>query len=1075
MPDGTDETKKDVMNFFSKLVCTGLLVAAFHVEAAPGISLTEKGALRIDDTAAAQVTFYNDQWNFSSNQEDGRWKVQAVPGGFSGEWDLGLTAPARLTLETGSGKSTEARELLYRFSSPVAAGCNSLSVQFELPAEAMLGRTVLLDDKTQDFPADVCPGAMIAEYPAIYTAAIPLKTGTLELRSAGPMSLEFLDFRPFGQQTFAIRVNFTPSKGRLTQAQLALKLRFQPYVMKPVDLSAAANSSFSDEAAGDGRGGWTDQGAENDFSCFRPAELNSGAIRFSVIDGGKNAGRECIVLGGGGLPDLPDRVTVPAVSGRFRNLYLLHSLAWPKNGPIGTIEVHYRNGSRQQITVNGGFDVANWWLPTPLPNGVPVWQGMNAQSCVGIYASKFALTAREEIESLVFQSNRASVWMIAGVTLSPSEVPLPSPEAEYVVTAGEATGFFPVENRREIVPGSALDFSFLNDAPAGKYGVVRAVGENFEFSGRPGEPVRFYGANLCDGANFPTHEEAERLAARLSAIGYNAVRFHHFDPWIAGSDGKSPDAEKFDRFFYLIDALKRRGIYFTLDLYTFRLPSIPALGPEAAGWNFNDWKLAFMLLPEAMADLKQFSTMMLDTVNPYTGSTLARDPALIQLSILNENTIFHNLKNASPSLRERYRQAFERSVPEGAATESAEARDARYQTFLYDVYDRYFSEVTQFVRELGYHGVLTDQNYIISPSLGGMRQQYGCVDVHQYWDHPVFPEVEWQFPVQNGQQSVIAARLTASAYIAPARMKNQPFTVTEFDFCYPNRYRAEGAPIFAAYAAFQNWSGLYRFNYAMSRETMFQDDIIHIFETVNDPIRLLSERIGIAFFRRGDVAPGQGGVTVSIPERTEVYRNGFPIATQETALTEKLVTAVSPGGTGDGSLVPARPRPAAVVTSSTGELTADFARKTFQAVTPRSEALVLPEGTQAAGRFLNVENRVGFGVFAAISLDGGPLSDSKRILLLHLTNAMREKERFRNRSLSLWVEHSTQGPILLARGEALLSLNCSADENWRLFALGLDGKREMPLSFEFRDGRLTLVSETIRNGRGFPAMELVRD
>ena len=57
-------------------------------------------------------------------------------------------------------------------------------------------------------------------------------------------------------------------------------------------------------------------------------------------------------------------------------------------------------------------------------------------------------------------------------------------------------GWTPVDGVRDIEAGSALDFSFLVDAPAGRYGRAKVVGENFEFENRPGIPQRFRGVNL---------------------------------------------------------------------------------------------------------------------------------------------------------------------------------------------------------------------------------------------------------------------------------------------------------------------------------------------------------------------------------------------------------------------------------------------------------------------------------------------------------------------------------------------------------------------------------------------------
>ncbi len=53
---------------------------------------------------------------------------------------------------------------------------------------------------------------------------------------------------------------------------------------------------------------------------------------------------------------------------------------------------------------------------------------------------------------------------------------------------------------------------------------------HFFLGGGPGaDRVRICGVNLCFAANFPTHADAERVAAPLAAFGINSVRFHHMD------------------------------------------------------------------------------------------------------------------------------------------------------------------------------------------------------------------------------------------------------------------------------------------------------------------------------------------------------------------------------------------------------------------------------------------------------------------------------------------------------------------------------------------------------------------
>ncbi len=66
----------------------------------------------------------------------------------------------------------------------------------------------------------------------------------------------------------------------------------------------------------------------------------------------------------------------------------------------------------------------------------------------------------------------------------------------------------------------------LNGGPIGKSGMIEARDGHF-YSGT--SRVRFWGVNLCFGANFPTHEEADKVAPHLAKLGVNAVRFHHMD------------------------------------------------------------------------------------------------------------------------------------------------------------------------------------------------------------------------------------------------------------------------------------------------------------------------------------------------------------------------------------------------------------------------------------------------------------------------------------------------------------------------------------------------------------------
>ena len=194
-------------------------------------------------------------------------------------------------------------------------------------------------------------------------------------------------------------------------------------------------------------------------------------------------------------------------------------------------------------------------------------------------------------------------------------------------------------------PDNASSMAHLLDAPAGKHGFVRV--ENGRFVNDAG-PVRLHATNLTGPANFPTHEQADKLAARLARFGINCVRLHYFDAAygnfmteketsIFGKGGSLPAAfkadpavpipfapEQVDRQDYLIAALKRCGIYVDINLHVARFP-----------------KTISFFEPHVIASEKEYAKRLLTRVNPYTKLAYTDDPCVAVIEINNENALLH--------------------------------------------------------------------------------------------------------------------------------------------------------------------------------------------------------------------------------------------------------------------------------------------------------------------------------------------------------------------------------------------------------------------------------------------------
>ncbi|MCA9118601.1 MAG: cellulase family glycosylhydrolase [Planctomycetaceae bacterium] len=188
-------------------------------------------------------------------------------------------------------------------------------------------------------------------------------------------------------------------------------------------------------------------------------------------------------------------------------------------------------------------------------------------------------------------------------------------------------------------PGNLTNLSSWLDAPAGKHGHLRVQdGHFFTDNG----PIRFWGTNLCFEACFPTHEQAERLAARLARFGINIVRMHHMDSrsiWGDSGNHLTIDPKQLERLDYLIDQLKQRGIYTNLNLHVSRSFG-PNEGFVAQQQRPNYDKGLDNFEPRMIELQRRYAHDLLTHVNPYTKLAYTADPAIAFVEINNENALF---------------------------------------------------------------------------------------------------------------------------------------------------------------------------------------------------------------------------------------------------------------------------------------------------------------------------------------------------------------------------------------------------------------------------------------------------
>ncbi len=269
-----------------------------------------------------------------------------------------------------------------------------------------------------------------------------------------------------------------------------------------------------------------------------------------------------------------------------------------------------------------------------------------------------------------------------------------------------------------------------------------------------------------------------------------------------------------------------------------------------------------------------------------------------------------------------------------------------WMRFLWSTEESYWPGMQRFLREeLGVRALVVGTQLGWSPF--PIQQKLDVIDSHSYWQHPHFPGRPWDSENWTVKNVPMAGDLTGGTlpHLALQRVAGKPYICTEYNHAAPNSFSAEAFPLICAYAALQDWDGVFAFAYSHRTDDWDKRYFGSFFDIDQHPAKLATLPGALALFRRGDVRAAHEASVATIDPNAAILQTGktgprlgaelFGVKWPETFIRRVGVRLA------DGENFSARPMPdPSRLRSETGELTWDSSKRVVLVDAPRSKAVI---------------------------------------------------------------------------------------------------------------------------------------
>ncbi|MDD7750097.1 MAG: beta-galactosidase [bacterium] len=701
----------------------------------------------------------------------------------------------------------------------------------------------------------------------------------------------------------------------------------------PVDLASYANRAVRDSVAGDGTGGWTDQGPMLDGRAFEPEfrkNFISGAPFCIPVDNlNPNKKTVMVMRSATRNPNGILEQEIPVAPTKANYLYVLHALSYPgANGSsAGRIIVTTESGAKTELPVIVGRDLGDWYQGKPVTNGSDALRVKGRSAEYVLYATRYALPQTDQkIVSVRFISdNEDKVWIIAGATLSETKYDLAAVEKKQpLIIKANAEWQQPLRTMdyHYRKPGSVLDVTPYADCqPVTEETRIVIRGNRFYRKNDMTAPMRFFCAtgqiNLGYPRSLDTKEKIKTYVEDMKLHGYNMLQIYVSAVMKGMTRVGEFNEQALDLFDYFFDLCAKNGIYVDLILMPrrsgfFTYKELWGNPPYPFGDNEPNVSFGIYFDKKFRDNWEMGVVKLLNHKNKYNGRLWKEDPVILLYGADNEQEYAFNFKNIVPRdqkvvigpyrefLKNRYKTIDAYNAKwktKFASFDEIPCFDVKNKNedvneFLYQKSVELLKWEKSVLAKIGAKGYLGEtMNFVKSMTYHFIRREMDFVSMHVYHDHPL-----GNISGRGGYNRQMSAINTGNQFfrtLAGSRHFNKPFICSEYDQPFWNRYRYERSFMIGAYAALNSIDGLTvwsepvkRFLFSNTRKEPWHSSTLSPFRQSTDPLGDASQLLTYFMYIRGDVQPAKNFIRITA-DRASVFATD-PLAApapEQTALS----------------------------------------------------------------------------------------------------------------------------------------------------------------------------------------------